>query len=260
MANVDNGRTQERDKDWKWWDQRGDQNFVRQDNLFRSDVSLQRRIFWDSCTHSGYKVEYFEAEEEVRDIYYDPITRWKDSIILPCIFDDSKNIKVLKNLGWYSADQEIQPTILYLSMYKHWETKEILDLKDQSLFRISYFGQRTPSDFRLTEKKMDSVYGVYWICKLAPEHLDNFYYVTDHGSHYLKRKEDKEAKCDHQYGEKGEESKRDSRIYQHEDLEAYLFGKKGEEVSDQRPYDKEEFTSNNQEIKTYSQLIMEDDD
>lgn len=257
MPNVDNGSVQSRDTDWRWWDQRGDQNFIRDKNKFRDDIDLQRRIFIDACRNNGYKVEYFEAEKEERDIYYDPVvSRWKQSIILPCIFDDSKNIKILKNLGWFAADQEIQPSILYLPMYKQWETKEILDLQDQSLFRISYFGQNYPADFRLSEKKMDSVYGVYWICKLAPEHLDNFYYVTDHGSHYLKRKKDDSTKCDHK---KIEGNQDDKRIYQNKDLEAYLFGKKGEEVSDQRPYSGDIITSSNHEEKTYSQLIMEDD-
>ena len=254
MPNVDNGLVQNRETGWGY--ELEDQNLIRQKNLFRCDISLQRRLFYDACLHSGYKVEYFEAEREQRDLYYDTTVLWKESIILPCIFDDTKNIKILKNLGWFAADQEIQPNILYLPMYKKWETKEILDLQDQSLFRINYFGQNYPVDFRLSEKRRDSVYGIYWICKLAPEYLDNFYYITDHGSHYLKRKKDNTSSCEHK---KSEEYKQDNRRYQNEDLEAYLFGKKGEKVSDQRPYEIQDLTSNNQEGKTYEQLIMEDD-
>ena len=252
MPNIDNGRTQNRDVDWKWWDQRGDQNFVKQKNIFRSDISLQRRMFWDACTHSGYKVEYFETEEEKRDLYYDPVVRWKDSIILPCIFDEHPKIKLLKDYGWFTDDTELGAQILYLSMYKHWETKEILDLQDQSLFRITYFGQNYPSDFRLTEKRLDSVYGVYWICKLAPERLDNFYYITDHGTHFLKRKEHDSVNCEHKQDMNYD---KDERIYQHQDLETYLFGKKGESNADSKPFSEE---INNDEFESYSQLIMGD--
>ena len=257
MANVDNGSVQNRDTDWRWWSQRGDQNFIKDENMFRADIDLQRRIFIDGALHSGYKVEYFATREEIRDGYYDPITTWEESVILPCFFEDFPKPKILKSYGWFQADQETQSQLLYLPMYRNWETKEILDIKDQSLFRVTYFGQNTPADFRLVEKRFDSFYGVYQICRLAPEHLDNFYYVTDHGSHYLKRKKDSKSS---EHESHKEETKKDRRIYQNEDIETYLFGKKGEDVSDQRILPKEEITTNNQEEKTYSQLIMEDDD
>lgn len=236
---------------------KGEQNFVRDPNMFRSDISLQRRLFIDACLHSGYKVEYFEAEQEKRDFYRDPVVRWKEAVILPCIFEDFPKPKILKELGWFTPDQETQSQILYLPMYKSWETKEILDLKDQSLFRITYFGQNYPADFRLMEKRQDTFYGVYWIVRLAPEHLDNFYYITDHGSHYLKRKKNPENEVS-EHKEHKEESKVDKRVYQNEDLEAYLFGKSSEQLSDNRPFSDE--MNNKDEWKSYSQLIMEDDD
>ena len=244
------------DTEWRWWEHVGDQNLIKQNNLFRSDVDLQRRIFIDACLHSGFKVEYFEAVKEKRDIYQDPVTEWKQSAILPCIIDEHPKIQLLKSYGWYEADQEIQGQILYLSIYRNWETKEILDLQDQSLFRIHYFGQNFPSDFRLVSKRMDSVYGVYWICRIAPEHLDNFYYVTDHGTHFLKKKSDNTVNCEHK---EKEDTSIDKRVYQHEDLEAYLFGKEGLPAIDNMPY-KDEVNNGTREFKSYSQLIMEDDD
>jgi hypothetical protein len=255
MANVDNGHVQYRDVDWNY--KLEDQNVVRQKNLFRVDVSLQRRIFWDACTHSGYKVEYFEPIEEHRDLYQDPtVESWKASVIVPCILDEHPKVKVLKEFGWFSeGDSELQAQLIYVPMYSNWETKEIFHVKDQSIFRMTYFGQNYPSDFRLTDKRMDSVYGNYWILKVSPEHMDNFYYVTDHGSHYLKRKKDDETvKCEHK---ENPEQQRDMRIYQNEDLEKYLFGKKGEGITDSTPLGKEITWDS---ADTYSQLIMRDDD
>ena len=116
MSNVDNGSVQYRDTEWGFNIE--DQNVVRQDNIFRSDIDLQRRLFWDACTHSGFKVEMFEPVNEKRDLYQDPtIESWKSSVILPCILDEHPKVKVLKDLGWFSeGDSELQSQLIYFSI------------------------------------------------------------------------------------------------------------------------------------------------
>ena len=47
------------------------------------------------------------------------------------------------------------------------------------------------------DKKMDSIYGVYWVCKLAPERLDHFYVVNEKGRHFLKLKKRYYKEADH---------------------------------------------------------------
>ena len=54
---------------------------------------------------------------------------------------------------------------------------------------LYYFGGINTADFRVTDKKMDSVYGVYWVCKLAPERMNDFTMIELNGEHFLKRSE-----------------------------------------------------------------------
>lgn len=173
-------------KDWRYQLER--QHSVNNPIIVNEDIELQRRMFWESALHTGITVDFYNCVYEKQDFNQDLNLMWDDAIRLPVIFDDAPKVKVLKNLGWYTEDDE-RPELVYLPMYKDWMTKELLDVKENSIIRLYYFGGITTADFRVTDKKLDSVYGVYWICKLAPEHMNDFTMVELNGEHFLKRSE-----------------------------------------------------------------------
>ena len=225
-------------KDWKYPIE--EQHTITGPKIFGKDIDLVRRMMFESSVSVGTTVEYFRCNKEIRDFNQDPDGEWDTGIKLNAIFEDNPKVSVLKNLGWYNEDEEIRPPIIYLPIYKNWESKDILDITDNSLIRVHYFGQIEPSEFRITDKKMDSVYGVYWVCKLAPERLDNFVEVTDNGSRFLKRREDRSDSCIHRENE----VESDVRTYEHEDYENYI------EKSDKK-------SSKDDNNDDYSSLIME---
>ena len=173
-------------KDWRYQLER--QHSVNNPIIVNEDIELQRRMFWESALHTGITVDFYNCVYEKQDFNQDLNLMWDDAIRLPVIFDDAPKVKVLKNLGWYTEDDE-RPELVYLPMYKDWMTKELLDVKENSIIRLYYFGGITTADFRVTDKKLDSVYGVYWICKLAPERMNDFTMVELNGEHFLKRSE-----------------------------------------------------------------------
>ena len=173
----------------KWWRYSLErQHSVHNPVIINEDIELQRRMFWESALHTGITVDFYNCKFEQQDFNQDLNLMWDDAIRLPVIFDDAPKVKVLKNLGWYTEDDE-RPELVYLPMYKDWMTKELLDVKENSIIRLYYFGGISTADFRVTDKKMDSVYGVYWVCKLAPERMNDFTMIELNGEHFLKRSE-----------------------------------------------------------------------
>jgi hypothetical protein len=173
-------------KEWRYSLER--QHSVHNPVIINEDIELQRRMFWESALHTGITVDFYNCKFEQQDFNQDLKLMWDDAIRLPVIFDDAPKVKVLKNLGWYTEDDE-RPELVYLPMYKDWMTKELLDVKENSIIRLYYFGGISTADFRVTDKKMDSVYGVYWVCKLAPERMNDFTMIELNGEHFLKRSE-----------------------------------------------------------------------
>lgn len=173
-------------KEWRYSLER--QHSVHNPVIINEDIELQRRMFWESALHTGITVDFYNCKFEQQDFNQDLNLVWDDAIRLPVIFDDAPKVKVLKNLGWYTEDDE-RPELVYLPMYKDWMTKELLDVKENSIIRLYYFGGISTADFRVTDKKMDSVYGVYWVCKLAPERMNDFTMIELNGEHFLKRSE-----------------------------------------------------------------------
>lgn len=173
-------------KEWRYSLER--QHSVHNPVIINEDIELQRRMFWESALHTGITVDFYNCKFEQQDFNQDLNLMWDDAIRLPVIFDDAPKVKVLKNLGWYTEDDE-RPELVYLPMYKDWMTKELLDVKENSIIRLYYFGGISTADFRVTDKKMDSVYGVYWVCKLAPERMNDFTMIELNGEHFLKRSE-----------------------------------------------------------------------
>ena len=173
-------------KEWRYSLER--QHSVHNPVIINEAIELQRRMFWESALHTGITVDFYNCKFEQQDFNQDLNLMWDDAIRLPVIFDDAPKVKVLKNLGWYTEDDE-RPELVYLPMYKDWMTKELLDVKENSIIRLYYFGGISTADFRVTDKKMDSVYGVYWACKLAPERMNDFTMIELNGEHFLKRSE-----------------------------------------------------------------------
>ena len=185
------------------------QHVVSNPTIFSRDIDIQRRMFIEAAISTGVIVDFFRCISDVSDFYNDSNCKWEEPVKLPVIFDDHPKVKTLKALGWFTEDDE-RPMLLYLPMYKDWITKELLDVRENSLVRIHYFGQNIPAEFRITEKKMDSVYGVHWACKLSPERLDEFSIIQEDGRHFLKRKL-RDFDCSHDIDEDS-----DNRKYVHD--------------------------------------------
>lgn len=169
---------------WRYPLQR--QHSVKNPIIVNDDIEIQRRMFWEGAISTGVIVDFYRCISDVSDFYQDPHLEYEEPIRLPIIFDDHPKLKILKMYGWFTEDEE-HPTLAYLPMYKEWQTKELLDVRENSLMRVSYYGQPYPADFRIMDKKLDSIYGVYWICKLAPERINQFTVINNHGEHFLKK-------------------------------------------------------------------------
>lgn len=188
--------TQEYGKIWRYPVER--QHVVNNPVIFNHDIDIQRRMFWEAAESTGIIVEFYNCMYDNSDFNNDPNCLWEDKIILPVIFDDHPKVKVIKELGWFTEDDE-RPMLVYIPMYRDWTTKELLHLREQSLIRVFYYGNEIPSEFRITDKKMDSLYGVHWVCKLAPERFNRFCFIQENGRHFLKLKE----RHDESTGEEG---------------------------------------------------------
>ena len=190
-------------------------------------LDLVRRMSFEAMLSTGITVDFYRCNSSKSDLYQDPDCTWDPAIQVSCIFEDNPKVKILKNLGWYNEDEEIRPPIIYLPMYIDWESKKLFDVTSNSLVRVHYFGQNTPSEFRITERKMDSVYGVYWVCKLSPERLNKFEEVRINGTHFLKRK-DRDDGCIHDKENNDSDSDFNGDL-EHEDYENYLKKSNNEE-------------------------------
>jgi len=177
--------SREYDRNWRYDMQR--QHVVNNPIIFNDDIDIQRRMFWEAAISTGITVDFYNCCSDISDFYQDPNLKWEKPVLLPVIFDDHPKVKILKDYGWFTEDEEDRPQLVYLPMYKDWTTKELLKLNDNSLIRVHYFGQNFASEFRITDKRMDSLYGVYWVCKLAPERINVFNFIDEHGEHFLKR-------------------------------------------------------------------------
>ena len=159
----------------------------REQRVIGHDLDILRRQVWESMCHHGMTAEFFEIVSESSDFYNDPHVVWKDAVALNVIFEEVPKVKTLKNLGWYNEDEDIRPPIIYLPIYSDWESKEVLNVKSNSLIKVRYFGMDTTADFRIMDTQLDSVYGCYWVCKLAPERMVQFEKVLEDGNYYLKK-------------------------------------------------------------------------
>ena len=209
-------------KDWKYPIEK--QHLAGNPKIYGKDIDLLRRMSFEAMFSTGITVEFYKCCYDESDFYTDPDCKWENKTLISAIFEDNPRVKVLKDLGWYSEDEEIRAPIIYLPMYKDWTTKEIFEVTDNSLVKVHYFGMKGPTEFRIMEKKMDSVYGVYWICKLAPERLEDFYETIEHGTHFLKKRDDRQEGCEHEIHDVHE----DDREFHHSDYEN-TFGKRDEE-------------------------------
>jgi hypothetical protein len=91
---------------------------------------------------------------------------------------------MLKDLGWYNEDDEIRPLIIYLPIYRNQE-RDLLNVRENCIVEILYFGVNKTGKFRVTAKRLDSLYGNYWVCKCVPERTISFIDNYDDGFHYL---------------------------------------------------------------------------
>lgn len=148
------------------------------------DSDIVRRMFLEASETMGCTALFYELITDEKDFYKDTINLYKQPLKLEVIFDDNPKVKMLKNLGWYNEDEEIRPLLIYLPIYKNQE-KDLLNVRENCIVEILYFGVDKTGKFRISAKRLDSLYGNYWVCKCVPERIESFTPDTIDGYEYL---------------------------------------------------------------------------
>jgi hypothetical protein len=160
--------------------------WIRLANIITKDYDLVRGQFSEAAEHVGIPVIFYECSSDSSDLYNDPINKYKNPVRLHVILDEQPKTKILKELGWFTEDTDIKPILMYLPIYKNTHGG-LLKIDSNCLVEIEYVGiGNKKSKFRVTDKKLDSVYGNYWVCKVVPERLEQFEVDDTDGYEYLK--------------------------------------------------------------------------
>lgn len=137
-------------------------------NILEDSKDLLRLQFKEGTEHTGVKAKYYEVLTEEKNIYNDYLVRYKKAIELYVIPDESPKINVLKSLGWYVEEDEFKPFLVYFSLWAG-ETDYVLNVIENSLIEFNLLGGvNGNAKFLISKKQMDSLYGVYWVCKCVP--------------------------------------------------------------------------------------------
>lgn len=148
------------------------------------DSDIVRKMFLEATQAVGCTAIYHEVKTLEEDIYNDPSTEYLEPLTLDVLFDENPKVRVLKDLGWYNEDEEIRPLLIYLPIYKNLNN-EVLNVIENSLVEIVYLGINKKRTFRITTKRLDSLFGNYWICKCVPERNIQFRYDPSDGLEFL---------------------------------------------------------------------------
>jgi len=163
--------------------------------IIGQDSDIVRRMFWESSKAVGSTAIYHELAEVRKDIYNDPTTKYCAPIVLEVLFDENPKVKMLRDFGWFNEDEEIRPLIVYLPIYRD-DQRNLLNVQEHALLELVYMGVNKTAWFRITAKRLDSLYGNYWICKCAPERKIVFIHNPKDGYDYLSLDRDVSIKED----------------------------------------------------------------
>ena len=154
--------------------------------IIGEDSEIVRRMVLEAAETMGCTALFYELKDNTytKDFYNDPNTIYKAPITLEVLFDENPKVKVLKNLGWYNEDEEIRPLLIYLPIYRNVD-KDLLNVMENCLIELVYFGVNKKASFRIQAKRLDSLFGNYWICKCCPERNIQFNPDLSDGYDYL---------------------------------------------------------------------------
>jgi hypothetical protein len=148
------------------------------------DSDIVRRMFLEATQTVGCTAVFHELKSATSDLYNDPDTLYYPPVVLDILLDENPKVKMLKDLGWYNEDEEIRPLLIYLPIYKN-QDKDLLNVRENCLIEVVYMGVNTRSTFRISSKRLDSIYGNYWVCKCVPERRISFIYDPSDGHEFL---------------------------------------------------------------------------
>lgn len=150
-----------------------------------SDSDIIRRMFLEASEAMGCTALYHELKVKTsRDLYNDPTSLYEEPLVLEVLFDENPKVKMMKSLGWYNEDEEIRPLLIYLPIYKN-QQRDLINVMEECLVEIVYFGINKTAIFKISSKRLDSLYGNYWVCKCVPERKVQFTYDPSDGYDFL---------------------------------------------------------------------------
>ncbi len=152
--------------------------------IIQPDSDIVRKIFLEASEAVGCTAIYREVKLTTKDLYNDPTNHYEDPIVLEVLFDENPKVKVMKSYGWYNEDEEIRPLLIYLPIYKNIH-RELLNVMEESIIEIVYAGVEKRALFKISAKRLDSLFGNYWICKCVPERRVCFHYNPEDGFEFL---------------------------------------------------------------------------
>jgi hypothetical protein len=152
--------------------------------IIGKDSDIVRRMFLQASQAVGCTAIYHELVNVEEDLYNDPTTKYFPPVTLEVLFDENPKVKMLREFGWYNEDDEIRPLLVYLPIYKNHQ-KDLLNVQEHTLIELVYMGVSKTAWFRITAKRLDSLFGNYWICKCAPERRIEFIKDPTDGYFYL---------------------------------------------------------------------------
>lgn len=129
-----------------------------------SEKELYYEIFRESSYMHGTNVDIHLVETtEVTDLSDIKYT-YSEIKNIDIIFNERPNIYLLRNLGWYKEDSQIQPQIMYIP--KKFNDEELV-VKRGTLVDVPHGVIDKRDRFQVTEVRtqLDSL---FWICSVVP--------------------------------------------------------------------------------------------
>lgn len=113
----------------------------------------------------GQKAYLFEVDEEVKDIYRDPTTTYKERRRISLVFEENPK-PILKKFGWLSEDEELPYVANVVAVDSNGDPVEIRE--NMKILVVSELGLQNNRMFLVSKVTGNNIDPLTWICKLVP--------------------------------------------------------------------------------------------
>lgn len=113
----------------------------------------------------GQEAILSEVDHEVKDLYRDPATTYKDEKLIGLIFEDNPR-PILKKMNWLIEDEELPYVVHIVALATNREP--VVVTENMKITIPSVYGVNTVRTFIVTRVTGNSIDPLTWICKLVP--------------------------------------------------------------------------------------------